>query len=58
LEEFIHLYRGYSRMGFSRYPMFHLYCAVGYALGEGKFDMMTRFVRGILGRSPQFSSVR
>jgi hypothetical protein len=58
LDEFMQLYRGYGRMGFRRYPMFHVYCAVGYLLGEGKFDMITRFVRGILGRSPQFSSVR
>jgi len=52
-EEFMQLYRGFSRMGFGRYPMFHLYCAVGYLIGEEKFDAITRFVRGTLGRSPQ-----
>jgi abequosyltransferase len=57
-EDFMHLYRGYGRMGFARYPMFHVYCFVGYLLGEQNFDAVTRLVRGALGRSPQFSSVR
>ena len=56
-EDFMRLYRGYGRMGFDRYPMFHLYCAAGYILGEGNFDRMTRFLRGLLGRGPHFGRV-
>jgi abequosyltransferase len=56
-EDFMRLYRGYGRMGFDKYPMFHLYCAAGYVLGEGNFDRITRFLRGMLGRSPQFGSI-
>jgi abequosyltransferase len=57
-EDFMRLYRGYGRMGFDKYLMFHLYCASGYLLGEGNFDRMTRFLRGLLGRSPQFGIAR
>ena len=57
-EEFMRLYRGYGRMGFDKYLMFHLYCISGYILGEGNFDRMTRFLRGIMGRSPQFGVAR
>lgn len=57
-EDFMRLYRGYGRLGFDRYLMFHLYCIAGYLLGEGNFDRMTRFLRGILGRSPQFGIAR
>jgi len=53
-QEFMRLYRGYGRMGFDKYPMFHLYCIAGYLLGEARADRMTRFIRGILGRSPHF----
>ena len=52
--EFMAFYRAYGRMGFSKYPMFHLYCLAAYALGEKYFDGLTRIVRGHLGRSPQF----
>jgi abequosyltransferase len=57
-DDFVRLYRGYGRMGFDRYLMFHLYCGAGYLLGEGNFDRITRFLRGILGRSPQFGIAR
>jgi glycosyltransferase involved in cell wall biosynthesis len=55
-EDYMRLYQGYKRIGFGRYPMFHLYCVMGYALGENNFDKLTRIVRGILGRSPQFGA--
>jgi glycosyltransferase involved in cell wall biosynthesis len=57
-DEFLRLYNGFSRMGFRRYPMFHIYCILGYALGEKNFDRLTRMVRSVLGRSPQFGRVR
>ena len=56
-EDFMRLYRGYGRMGFNRYPMFHLYCALGYVLGAGNFDRITRLLRGAMGRSPQLGQI-
>ena len=53
-EDFMRLYRGYGRMGFDRYPMFHLNCVAGYVLGEGNFDKIAKFLIGLLGRSPRF----
>jgi abequosyltransferase len=52
--EFLSLYLRFARMGFYRYPLFHLNCLVSYLLGEDKTDGATRIVRGCLGRSPQF----
>jgi glycosyltransferase involved in cell wall biosynthesis len=57
-DRFMQLYRAFSRMGFGRYPMFHAYCALGYALGEPTFDRIIQFVRRRLGRSPQLSLMR
>lgn len=54
LKEYYELYRGYGRMGFARYPLFHLYFVLGYLLGEKKFDALTAVIRKRLGRSPQF----
>jgi len=52
--QYLRLYRGYGRMGFDKYLMFHIYCCLAYALGERNFDALTRIVRLRLGRSPQF----
>jgi len=52
--EFYRLYRGYGRMGFARYPLFHLYFLLAYLLGEKRFDALTAFIRKRLGHSPQF----
>jgi abequosyltransferase len=57
-EDFMRLYRGYGHLGFDKYPMFHLYCAAGYVLGKDNFDKITRFLRSLLGRSPQFGIAR
>jgi abequosyltransferase len=54
LGEFYRLYRGYGRMGFARYPLFHLYFLLAYVLGEKRFDSLTAVIRGRLGHSPQF----
>lgn len=56
LKEFYQLYRGYGRMGFARYPLFHLYFVAAYILGEKKFDAVTAIVRKRLGRTPQLGS--
>lgn len=56
--QFMKLYRSFGRMGFKKYPMFHLYFAAAYLLGEQKFDAITNVIRGHLGRSPQFGSLR
>ena len=58
LNKFIELYRSLGTMGFSRYPMFHLYCLGGYALGARNCDSLTRSIRSLLGRSPQFGNIR
>jgi abequosyltransferase len=57
LRSFFSLYWGYGRMGFFKYPMFHLYCVTAYILGEKNFDRMTKKIRQLLGRSPHFGSV-
>lgn len=54
MKDYYRLYRGYGRMGFARYPLFHLYFVLAYLLGERGFDNMTRVIRRSLGRSPQF----
>lgn len=54
---FFSLYWSYGRLGFFKYPMFHLYCLVAYILGEERFDRATKKIREILGRSPQFGVV-
>jgi abequosyltransferase len=57
LKEYYKLYRGYGRMGFAKYPRFHLYFLLGYLLGEKKFDALTAVIRKRLGRSPQFGKL-
>ncbi len=56
--KFMQLYRSLGTMGFSRYPMFHLYCLLGYMLGARNCDYLTKTIRGLLGRSPQFGVIR
>jgi hypothetical protein len=58
MREFLHLYHAFSGMGFGRYPMFHLYCFVGYFIGEKRFDWFTRLIRSKLGRSPHLGQLR
>jgi len=52
--EFFRLYLHFARMGFYRYPLFHLNCLAAYLLGAERSDAATRVIRGYLGRSPQF----
>src|SRR6266404_8984029 len=54
LADYYRLYRGYGRMGFAKYPLFHFYFVLGYLLGERRFDALTAVVRKLLGHSPQF----
>jgi glycosyltransferase involved in cell wall biosynthesis len=54
LKAYWSLYRSFARMGFGRYPLFHVYFIVAYLLGERRFDGLTRKVREWLGRSPHF----
>jgi len=53
-KEYFRLYRGYWKMGFGRYPLFHVYCIGCYLLGSRQFDRIIRFVRKWLGRNIQF----
>jgi abequosyltransferase len=57
IADFYKLYREYGRMGFARYPLFHLYFMMGYFLGERWFDVLTAVIRGRLGHSPQFGKL-
>jgi len=57
LRDYYELYRAYGRMGFARYPLFHLYFILGYLVGERRFDALSAFIRGRLGRSPRFGNV-
>jgi abequosyltransferase len=57
LREYYKLYREYGRMGFAKYPLFHLYFVLGYALGEKRFDVLTAVIRKRLGRSPRIGKL-
>ena len=57
LRDYYRLYRGYGRMGFAKYPLFHLYFVLGYLLGEKRFDALTAVIRKFLGRSPRFGKL-
>jgi len=57
IRDYYELYRAYGRMGFARYPLYHLYFVLGYLLGEKRFDALTACIRGPLGRSPRFGKV-
>ena len=57
LRDYLALYRGYGRMGFARYPLFHIYFLLGYALGEERFDALTTAIRKRLGRSPRLGTI-
>jgi hypothetical protein len=57
LADFYKLYRGYGRMGFQRYPLFHVYFVLAYALGEKRFDLLTAAIRKRLGHSPRFGKL-
>lgn len=52
LREFVDLYKAFGRLGFYKYPAFHMYFFVAYILGERRFDSVTRTIRSFLGRSP------
>lgn len=54
---YLSFYAGYARMGFYRYPMFHLYCILAYIIGEKRFDDMTRLIKKFVGRTPHFGKI-
>jgi abequosyltransferase len=57
LKSFFSLYRAYSRMGFGKYPIFHVYCLAAYVLGERKFDLATKEIRQRLGHTPRLGMI-
>ena len=57
LRDYWGLYRAYGRMGFAKYPLFHIYFILGYILGESRFDSLTALIRRRLGRSPRLGNV-
>jgi len=58
IKVFYRLYRTFGRLGFDRYPTFHMYCAAGYLLGQRGCDAFIRSVRSVLGRSPRWGTAR
>lgn len=54
LSEYYKLYRAYGKMGFARYPLFHLYFFLCYMLGEKRCDNCIAAIRRRMRRSPQF----
>ena len=56
LKQYYALYRAFGRMGFSKYPLYHLYFIVGYLLGPKNFDALTGLIQRRLGRSPRFGN--
>lgn len=52
--ELFSLYRKFSKMGFSKYWLFHVYFVLGYMLGARRFDACIKLGRKMLGHSPQF----
>lgn len=57
LDQYWSLYRNFGQLGFNKYPMFHLYCLVGFILGEKNFDWLINKVQKILGRSIRFGRI-
>jgi abequosyltransferase len=57
IREYWRLYRNFSRMGFKKYPMFHLYSLVAFAIGKKRFDWLVKRAQQLLGRSPRFSRI-
>lgn len=57
LRDYFELYCAYGRMGFAKYPRYHLYFVLGYLLGQKQFDALTALIRARLGRSPRFGNV-
>jgi glycosyltransferase involved in cell wall biosynthesis len=57
LRDYYRLYRNFGRMGFARYPLFHIYFLLGYLLGERRFDAMTAVIRKRTGSSPRFGKL-
>lgn len=54
VREYWKLYKGFSNMGFNKYPMFHLYFLIAFVLGQKRFDWLVRKSQQILGRSLHF----
>lgn len=54
IKKYLDLYCKFGRMGFKSRPMFHFYMIFCYITGEKNFDLLTKKIRGLLGRSPQF----
>ncbi len=57
LRDYYELYRGYGRMGFAKYPLFHLLFVLGYLLRKKRFDTLTAIIRKRLGHSPRFGKL-
>ena len=55
--DYLTLYKGYIKLGYWRFPMFHLYFLVCRILGAHYFDFLTRFLRNRIGRTVQIGNI-
>jgi glycosyltransferase involved in cell wall biosynthesis len=53
IKDYYKLYRGYWKMGFGKFPIFHIYCIACYFLGAERFNRLASAVRRRLGRNVQ-----
>jgi abequosyltransferase len=58
LGKYIKMCRGFSRLGFYRYPSFYFYCVVSYVLGQRRCDACIKQVRQLLRHSPRWGTAR
>jgi abequosyltransferase len=57
ISEYWKLYLSFSRMGFRKYPIFHLYFLIAFILGDKRFDWVVKQSHRILGRSLIFGKI-
>ena len=51
--QFYQFYRAFGQMGFSRFPLFHIYFLLGYLLGEERCDSLAGSIRRRMGHTPR-----
>lgn len=57
ISEYWWLYLSFGRLGFRKYPMFHIYMLIAYLLGTKRFDWIIAKMQQLLGRSIYLSKI-
>ncbi len=55
--EYLDFHKKLGDLGLKKYRMFHVHFLLGYILKEKGYNMVTKFIRSKMGRSPQIGSV-